>query len=156
MNFNWQIPKCGWLVYNLCADINWRRNRFGCSCKQGITCLLRRCVRRWHGASLQEMNRSTYGSITQTLDLSEHCCTVGYTTLKTFAPPLKWEGFKPPEPHPPLDPQLQLPKPPSLLFSLAMPVDTFKSTVRRALLCVNGAVYARWCSCTRVSNKNEA
>ena len=35
--FNWQISKCDCLVYNLCADIRWWWNRFGCSCKQGLT-----------------------------------------------------------------------------------------------------------------------
>ena len=47
----------------------------------GTTCTA--CV---HGTSLQEMNCSRYGSIMHTLDLTEHCCRVGYTKEPTTTP----------------------------------------------------------------------
>ena len=46
LNFNWQIPKCDWLVYNLCANIKWWRKTIRWSYKQGLACWLRPCLGR--------------------------------------------------------------------------------------------------------------
>ena len=58
LNFNWQIPKCDWLVYYLCANINYWQNRFGCSCKQGLSCWLRPCVGRWASPDMSGISAS--------------------------------------------------------------------------------------------------
>ena len=52
LKFNWQIPKCDWLVFNLCANISWLRNGFGCSYKQGLACWLRPCIGRWYSKGI--------------------------------------------------------------------------------------------------------